>query len=191
MALDITNLKTDNSPFSPRKPRLSPLHILGIGIFSVFIILIAASSSISWFKYGVIFLNGASLSALIFIIQNRNFDDKTAAEFKSLIFSGAMRSNTLLSLIVYKDGSIFYLDSRYAQNFERGSPNDNLDQILSAISIPHTEKGKIYDAVIAGDKTEFEFAYPNGKLVTKLIIGIYPIVRPEGFVSISVFQKVD
>lgn len=190
---DLTNLKTDTSPFTVRKPNLQLWHLGAIAVF-IFLILVIASSADNWLFRGVVIgIVALAFVSLIYIIQNRSFDDKTATEFQCLVFSGAMRSNTLFTIILYQDGSIFYLDPRYVKNFESASATHNLDQFLSTIEVPGSEKGHIYDAIRNLDKADLEYSYiskksENGEPM-HLKISVSPLLRPEGFVTLNVTKS--
>lgn len=184
---DITNLPTDTSPFTVRKPKLTLTHLGILALFMCFILFIISSSE-NWFLrlffYVVV---SAAFAGMIYLLQNRSTDEKTATEFQALVFSGSMRCNTMLTVILYQDGSIFYLDPRYAMNFDKANASHNLEQFLSIIGVPNSERTHIYDSVRAMDKAFVEYTYlaPENKNIP-LKITITPLARPSGFVNLSV-----
>lgn len=187
--IDIVNLKTDRTPFTPRQPRLKLGHMVVIGILVATAIFVSVAYAGPAFRDTVIILTAASIVGLIYSIQTRSYDDKTAAEFQSLVFSGSMRSNTLLTLILYRDGSIFYLDPRYALNFPKASPNHNLDQFLTTLGLANDDKVHIYDAIKDLAKSEFDYIFHDARNDIPLRIGVYPIQRPDGFACLNISNR--
>jgi hypothetical protein len=187
--VDITNLETDKSPFTMRKPTLKIWHIMLVGILVAVSVLLAAELESKLLLNLVTVIIAISVVTLLYIAQNKTFDDKTATEFQALVFSGTMRSNTLLTAIVYRDGSVFYLDPRYIRNFEKASANHSLDQFLTTLEVPQEDKLKIYDAIRGTHNADIDFNFKTDKNPVALKIGVFHLHRPEGFVNISIMKK--
>jgi hypothetical protein len=184
---DITNLNTDTSPFTVRKPKLTLLHLGILALFMCFVLFIISGSENWLLRLAFYIVVSSVFGGLIYLLQNRSTDEKTASEFQALVFSGSMRCNTLLTVILYQDGSIFYLDPRYAMNFEKAVASHNLEQFLSTIGLPNGQRTHIYDSVRAMDKATVEYTYtdPQQKNIP-LKITLTPLARPSGFVNLSV-----
>lgn len=187
--VDPANFNTDRSAFTVREPKLKPMYIILIGLLSAIVILFSMQYDNPMLTAAVVILTSASLVGLLYLNQSTNFDERTATEFQALIFSGAMRSNTLLTLIIHRDGSIFYLDPRYNANFAKSSQNHNLDQFLSNIGLESADKIRVYDSIRDLSKSEFEYVSTIGSKPMGLIIGIYPIQRPDGFVALCLMER--
>jgi hypothetical protein len=184
---DINNLSTDTSPFTVRKPKLTLAHLAILALFMCFVLFIISGSASWLLRLGFYLIVSGTFAGLIYLLQNRNTDEKTATEFQALVFSGSMRCNTLLTVILYQDGSIFYLDPRYALNFEKGNGSHNLEQFLSTIGVPNGQRTHIYDSVRAMDKASVEYSYTDPEQKnTPLKITLTPLTRPSGFVNLSV-----
>lgn len=187
--MDIKNLSTDKSPFTPRKPKLRLWHLALLGILIAATLFFAHYYASVAIRNTIVIIISLAITLLIYLVQHRGFDEKTASEFQSLIFSGSMRSNTLVTLILYRDGSVFYLDPRYAMNFPNAKASHNFDQFLTTIGLSDKDKIYIYESMRQGGKSEFEYNFRAGGITTPLKIGIYPIQRPEGFLNFSVMEK--
>ncbi len=178
-----------NSGFTVRQPKLKLWHMGLIGSLIAAAILVSIHSGSDIVQSLVTIIITLGIVSLLYLMQNRGLDDRTATEFQSLVYSGAMRINSILTLILYRDGSIFYLDQRYAEDFTNGSPYHNLDQFLSNMGLESANKIYIYDAIKDLKKAEFEYVYKEGRKSAPLRIGVYPLARPEGFVVMNVWES--
>jgi hypothetical protein len=186
---DITKLNVDTSPFTIRKPRLSITHLAILSLFMCFVLFIISASENWLLRLSFYVILSFVFSAMIYLLQNRSTDEKTATEFQALAFSGSMRCNNFLNVILYQDGSIFYLDPRYPLNFDKGSAGHNLDQFLAIIGVPSSERTHVYDSVRNLDKATIEYTYTTAEeKVIPLKITITPLARPSGFVNLSVTE---
>ena len=113
----------DKNAFNIRQPKLKLWHMVVIGALVAAAILVSINSSNVIIQNGVTIIITLSIIGLLYILQNRGVDNRTASEFQALVFSGAMRINTLLTLIIYRDGSIFYMDPRYVTDFAQENPH--------------------------------------------------------------------
>ncbi len=185
---DELNLKNDKSAFTVRRPSFTLLHLVAFGSMIALSLFISVYYVTGSTRNLIILVLSAIMVAFVHLVQNRNFEERTATEFQCLVFSGAMRSNTILNAIVYSDGSIFYLDPRYAMNFDKASANHNLDQFLTTIGIDNDQKIAVYDAIRDSKKRELDFIFKTEKDAIPLKISIAPLQRPEGFISIAVMK---
>ena len=184
-----TQFTGDRSAFTIRRPKLKLWHLGIIGLLIATAIFLSIFYGNEIIRNTVIVLVSAAIVGLIYLIQNRSFDERTATEFQSSVFSGAMRSNSLLTFIIYRDGSVFYHDPRYSQTFPKGTPNHNVDQFLTTIGLQSKDKIHIYDAIKDLTKAEFEYLYNDEvRKNIPLKIGVYPLQRPEGFVAVNVME---
>ncbi len=178
--------RIDTSPFTIRKPHIPDwaygaiwIVVMGIAVF-----MINAGSALLQYALGA--LLATVFAGVIYLTQHRVFDDKTATEFQALVFSGAMRSSTIFNVILYEDGSIFYLDPRYVKSFDSATPNHNLEQFLTTIGVPNADKVKVYDALKALERLEFDYTYQTDGETSAISVALYPLQRPQGFVNLSV-----
>lgn len=181
-------IQQDKSNFVIRQPRLKLWHMAIIGFSIAAAILLSMNSSSDLFRGVIVIIITLSILALLYLMQSSGADQRSAAEFQALVYSGAMRVNSLLTLILYRDGSIFYLDQRYSTHFTNGSPYHNLDQFLTTMGLESVNKVFVYDAIRDLTKVEFEYVYKEGRKSAPLRIGIYPLERPEGFVVLTVSE---
>lgn len=178
----------DKNSFNIRQANLKFWHIVVIGTCVAAAILTSINSSSTTIQSAMTIIITLSMIGLLYALQSRGLDNSTASEFQSLVFSGAMRINSLLTVIMYRDGSIFYMDPRYSTDFSQGSPHHNLDQFLSNMGLESVNKIHIYDAIRDLTKAEFEYVYKMGRKSSPLKIGIYPLSRPEGFIVLNVTE---
>jgi len=175
----------DKSAFHVRESALKFWHLALIGACVAAAILVSVNSNNDIIRGLITIIITLSIIGLLYLIQNRGSDLRTATEFQAMVYAGAMRMNNILTLILYRNGSIFYLDSRYAENFTNGSQYHNLDQFLSTMGLENENKIQVYDAIRDLTRAEFEYVYKAGRKSAPLKIGVYPLVRPEGFVVMT------
>lgn len=132
-----------------------------------------------------VFLSVCNL-LFIHLSQKRSMETRTMSEFQALVFSGAMRANTVLTLVVSHNYSIFYLDPRYTHNFAKAKAGHNLDEILSIIQIPEKDKSKVFDAIASNQFTIIYFTFSDDHSAQSLRLRISPLVRPAGYFSLVV-----
>ena len=182
------NIVHDKNSFYIRQPQLKLWHMGIIGVLIAAAIMVSINSRSTVVQESVTIIVTLSIIGLLYILQNRGLDNRTASEFQSLVYSGAMRVNSLLTVIIYSDGSVFYMDPRYLTNFTQGSPHHNLDQFLTTMGVESANKIHIYDAIRDHERAEFEYVYKAGRKNAPLRIGVYPLERPEGFTVLTVSE---
>ena len=183
------DIKPDKSEFTARPPILRLSHIIWMAVGVVAITVVSS-------YYGGDLVRDVVTMGLIFIVilamyfaQSRTVDEKTETEFQSMVFSNAMRANNMMLLITYRDGSIYYLDSRYMRSFEQAKRHRKLEDVLVGISMDDKAVKDIVNAVgdlQAGD-LETEIKLETNKL--KVLVEVAPLDRPAEFVAV-VFKRV-
>lgn len=178
----------EQSPFIVRRPyvRLWQMILFGLGMtLAIYGSIYYGSESI---RNLIIMLMGMLIIILFYFIQNTYFDEKTATEFQCSVYSGAMRSNTMLSFILYQNCGIYYFDQRYLHEFAGASHMHDFDRIMDSLGVNEKGRDKIADAIRNMRFFEFEHQFFDGDKRSKAIIGIYPINRPKGFAYLSVYR---
>jgi c-di-AMP phosphodiesterase-like protein len=189
------NHRPDTSEFSPRPAFLKSWHILIIT--AIFVMLINISATMYDKMAAVIAATSFCVisSTLIYMLQQKMLSERTSSEFMSLVLSEAMRSNTILSIIVDKEGSIFYLDPRYQRNFPEAKSYHNLDNIMNILTIKHPEQREILRSLVTVSPYKLDFKLKRklnsvmGIEDIDLQLSIYPLQRPAGFSHIAISHK--
>ena len=182
---------TENSPFIIRKPyvRLWQMILLGLGMtIAIYASIYYANEATRNF---IVMLFGMLIIILLYFIQNTYFDEKTATEFQCSVYSGAMRSNTMLSFILHQNCGIYYFDQRYLNEFKQSSHLHDFDHIMDSLIISDKQREKIAESVRNMRFYEFEHKFFDGEKRSTLIIGVYPILRPKGFAYLSIYRVRD
>jgi hypothetical protein len=179
------NYYHENSPFLVRKPLVRLWQMVLFGLFmttAMFGAIYYGGPGVADF---VIILFGVLIIILLYYINNTYFDEKTAGEFQSSVFSGAMRCNTYLTFILYQDASVYYLDQRYTTEVLNASNNHDLDNILGTLSIENADKDKIIKCTQYLEKHEFNHTFFDGQKRVHVLVKVTPLMRPRGFVSLT------
>jgi hypothetical protein len=178
----------EHSPFIVRKPYVRLWQMIFFGLFMTITIFGSIYYGNEAIRNFIVMLFGMLIIILMYFIQNTYFDEKTATEFQSSVYAGAMRSNTMLSFILYQDSNIFYFDQRYMQEFTGASRHHNFDHVMETLGVNSKTRERIVEAVRTSKFFEFEHKFFDGDKRSSAIIGVYPIQRPKGFSYLSVYR---
>ena len=182
---------SENSPFVVRKPMLRLWQMMFFGFamtVTIFASIYFGGQNVRDF---VVMLFGVIIIILFYFIQNSYFDEKTATEFQCSVYAGAMRSNTMMSFILHHDCGIYYFDQRYLNEFSNASSFHNFEHIMDNLQVNNDMRKKIATAVQDSKYFEFEHKMQEGTKRGSLLIGVYPISRPNGFSYLSIYRIKD
>ena len=182
---DTANFNVDKSDFTIRKPYIKGWHLIILGAAIALTLFYSSHATNPVVRNLIELLVSVGIVVFLYLIQKYIYDEKTATEFQCLIFSGSMRANTLITLILNRDGSIYYLDSRYVMNFNGAKSSHSMEQFMTIIGLPETQQSLIYAAINAAKSLELVYRNNNQNLK----ITLYPIARPDGFFSLNLMTS--
>jgi hypothetical protein len=182
---------TEDSPFLIRRPLVRLWQMIFFGLAMTVTIYASIYYGSENLRNFIVMLFGILIIILLYFIQNTYFDEKTATEFQCSVYAGAMRSNTMLSFILYQNCGIYYFDQRYLSEFRTSTHMHNFDNIMHSLGISDKQREKIAECVRTLKFYEFEHKAFDGQSRNNLIIGVYPLHRPKGYVYLSIHKNKD
>lgn len=171
--------------FQPRSRLPAIVHFLlvfaGIYIFLAGFFLF--SDNMTAFGFWAFFVL-AGLAVFITRTVRFNRDLLLATEFQNAIFSSALMSGNLFSIIVRGDGSIVHVD-RGTQDFFKGFSryrHKHLEDILRIAQVSEEHQNAIFNALRSQQRERLLFGVTSHNGVTSdLVLTLDPITKPGNF----------